>query len=70
MKAFTSLQELQDYRKQVQSRVAAREKTIRIIVHLGTCGISSGANFMGAAKIHEQLGPDSVVLTIFPDLHK
>jgi len=44
MKTFTSLQELQDYRKQVQSRVAVREKTIRIIVHLGTCGISSGAN--------------------------
>ncbi len=44
MKAFTSLQEFQDYSKQVHSRVLARAKTIRIIVHLGTCGISSGAN--------------------------
>jgi cysteine synthase A len=33
-------------------------------------GISSGANFIGAAKIHEQLGPDSVVVTIFPDDNK
>lgn len=33
-------------------------------------GISSGANFIGAVKIHEQLGPDSVVVTIFPDDNK
>jgi NADH-quinone oxidoreductase subunit F len=44
MKIFTSLQEFQDHREEIHSMVATREKTIRIIVHLGTCGISSGAN--------------------------
>jgi cysteine synthase A len=33
-------------------------------------GISSGANFLGAVKIHEQLGTGSVVVTIFPDDNK
>ncbi len=33
-------------------------------------GISSGANFLGAVKIHEQLGPDSVVVTILADDNK
>ena len=33
-------------------------------------GISSGANFLGALKVQEQLGPDAVVVTIFSDDNK
>jgi cysteine synthase A len=33
-------------------------------------GISSGANFIGALVAQEQLGPDAVVVTIFPDSNK
>ena len=33
-------------------------------------GISSGANFLGALKIQEELGRDAVVVTIFPDDNK
>ncbi len=33
-------------------------------------GISSGANFLGALKIQNQLGKDAIVVTIFPDDNK
>ncbi|PKL82482.1 MAG: cysteine synthase [Ignavibacteriae bacterium HGW-Ignavibacteriae-3] len=33
-------------------------------------GISSGANFIGALKVQEELGPNSVVVTVFPDDNK
>lgn len=33
-------------------------------------GISSGANFLGALKLQEELGPDSVVVTVFSDDNK
>ncbi|MHC4449982.1 MAG: PLP-dependent cysteine synthase family protein [Planctomycetota bacterium] len=33
-------------------------------------GISSGANFIGALKIAEQLGPNSIVATVFADSNK
>ena len=33
-------------------------------------GISSGANFIGALKVQGALGPDSVVVTVFPDDNK
>ncbi len=33
-------------------------------------GISSGANFLGALMIQEQLGPDAVVATVFSDDNK
>ena len=33
-------------------------------------GISSGANFIGAVKVQEELGPDSVVVTVLPDDNK
>ncbi len=33
-------------------------------------GISSGANFLGALKVQEELGPKAVVVTIFPDDNK
>jgi cysteine synthase A len=33
-------------------------------------GISSGANFIGALKVQNGLGPDAVVATVFPDDNK
>ncbi len=33
-------------------------------------GISSGANFLGALKVQEELGPDAVVVTVFADDNK
>ena len=30
-------------------------------------GISSGANFIGALKVQNELGPDSIVITVFAD---
>lgn len=39
------------------------------ILGLGV-GISSGANFLGALKIQEELGPNSVVVTVFADDNK
>lgn len=33
-------------------------------------GISSGANFLGAVMVQESLGPDAVVVTVFPDDNK
>jgi cysteine synthase len=33
-------------------------------------GISSGANFLGAVKVQEAMGGDSVVVTVFPDDNK
>jgi len=33
-------------------------------------GISSGANFLGALKVAEEMGDDAVVVTVFPDDNK
>ena len=33
-------------------------------------GISSGANFLGALRVQEQLGPDATVVTVFADSNK
>jgi cysteine synthase A len=33
-------------------------------------GISSGANFIGALKVQDELGPDAVVVTVFSDSNK
>jgi cysteine synthase A len=33
-------------------------------------GISSGANFLGALQVQDDLGPDAVVVTVFPDSNK
>ena len=33
-------------------------------------GISSGANFLGALQVQEELGPEATVVTIFPDDNK
>ncbi len=33
-------------------------------------GISSGANFLGALKVQEEMGEDAVIATVFPDSNK
>ncbi len=33
-------------------------------------GISSGANFLGAVKVQNELGPDAVVVTVLSDSNK
>lgn len=33
-------------------------------------GVSSGCNFLAAVKVQQQLGPDAVVVTVFPDDNK
>lgn len=44
MKRLASVAELAKLRDQIQERLSQREKKIQVKVHLGTCGISSGAN--------------------------
>jgi cysteine synthase A len=43
----------------------------RLAAELGLAvGISSGANFLGALLVQDELGPDAVVATVFPDDNK
>jgi cysteine synthase A len=43
----------------------------RLAAHLGLAvGISSGANLLGALMVHEQLGDDAAVVTVFADSNK
>ncbi|UCC90923.1 MAG: FAD-dependent oxidoreductase [Dehalococcoidia bacterium] len=44
MKPLSSVEELKNLRQQAQARLAEQGKKIQVKVHLGTCGISSGAN--------------------------
>ena len=44
MKPLASVEELTKLRDQIRKKLATREKKIQVKVHLGTCGISSGAN--------------------------
>ena len=44
MKPLKSVEELESLREQAQARLAELEKKIQVKVHLGTCGIASGAN--------------------------
>lgn len=44
MKPLASAQELTKLRDKIKERLAKQEKKIQVKVHLGTCGISSGAN--------------------------
>jgi len=53
MKRIRSVEELRSLRKQAQKQAAEREKKIQVKVHLGTCGIASGANKVLEAFIHE-----------------
>jgi len=43
----------------------------RLAADLGLgVGISSGANFLGAVKVQEQMGAEAAVVTVFPDSNK
>ena len=43
----------------------------RLAADLGLAvGISSGANFLGALRVQDQLGNDAIVTTVFPDDNK
>ena len=53
MKRLTSVKELQALREQAQARLAEQEKKIQVKVHLGTCGIASGANKVLEAFVRE-----------------
>jgi len=44
MKRLASIEELTKLRDQIREKLSQREKKIQVKVHLGTCGISSGAN--------------------------
>ena len=47
------------------------EKQEKISAELGLAvGISSGANFIGALKIQNQMSPDAHVATVLPDDNK
>ena len=49
----------------------AYRDTARLAAQLGLAvGISSGANFLGALQVQEDLGPDATVATIFCDSNK
>ena len=49
MKPLNSLKELQEYREKITQKLSSEDGKIRVKVHLGTCGISSGANLTLAA---------------------
>ena len=53
MKRLLSLKDLQELKEQVQKRLAERESKIQVKVHLGTCGISGGANKVLDAFLRE-----------------
>jgi len=53
MKPLKSVEELENLRRRAQRRLAEQEKKIQVKVHLGTCGISSGANKVLEAFIRE-----------------
>ena len=58
MKPLGSLEELLNLREKARRKLAEREKKIQVKVHLGTCGISSGANkvleaFLREVKAHK-----------------
>jgi cysteine synthase A len=43
----------------------------RLAAELGLAvGISSGANLLGAIQVQQEMGPDAVVVTVFPDNNK
>jgi NADH-quinone oxidoreductase subunit F len=44
MKPLASVKELTELREKIQNKLSKQEKKIQVKVHLGTCGISSGAN--------------------------
>ncbi len=44
MRRFASVEELAKWRDQIRDKLAKQDKKVQVKVHLGTCGISSGAN--------------------------
>jgi len=53
MKSLNSIEGLKNLEGQVKGRLAEQGKKIQVKVHLGTCGISSGANKVLEAFIRE-----------------
>ena len=53
MKPLTSVKELSKLRDQIRKGLSAQEKKIQVKIHLGTCGISSGANKVLERFAHE-----------------
>jgi cysteine synthase len=51
VKPFSSVEELLSVRERARAKLAAQEKKIQVKVHLGTCGISSGANVHAACVV-------------------
>ncbi len=44
MRVITNIEALREWRQEAQRKLAEREKNVQVKVHMGTCGISSGAN--------------------------
>ncbi len=53
MSPLSSVEELVNLERQAKARLAKQEKKIQVKVHLGTCGISSGANKILDAFVRE-----------------
>jgi NADH-quinone oxidoreductase subunit F len=49
VKPFSSVEEFMSLRERARKKLTAQEKKVQVKVHLGTCGISSGANKILAA---------------------
>ncbi len=66
MKPLASVTELKNLRDQSKNNLAKREKLIQVKVHLGTCGISSGASKILEAfqrEIKSQKLEDKVIIS-------
>jgi NADH-quinone oxidoreductase subunit F len=65
MKPLKSASELLEYKDRVEKELAKNEEKIQVKVHLGTCGISSGANttYDAFEKEIRALGLSNVVLS-------
>ncbi len=53
MKRLKSADELKEWRDEIQKDMRSRESKPRVIVHMGTCGISAGANAILDAFLKE-----------------
>jgi len=65
MKPLASVEELTKFRDKIRDRLSGQERKIQVKVHLGTCGISSGANKVLEAfqrEVKDRKLPDVTVL--------
>src|SRR4030066_335680 len=65
MKPLASVEELTELRDKIREKLSKQDKKIQVRVHLGTCGISSGANKVLAAfqqGVEKQKLSDVIVL--------